>query len=88
MMRLSDSQRIRYDYEILCYIFRPENENNETKGTKFVTTSTSRAGLSAPAIANVTWSARTALKFLISFIRFHVYNAHLIVHEFGKQPDR
>ena len=55
---------------------------------KVVTTTISRAGLSAPFTASVTWRARSASEFQCVFHNFRNYDAHLIVHEFGKLPDR
>ena len=52
-----------------------------------MTTTTSRAGLSAPPTANATWSAPVSFKILVFFHNFRGYDAHLIVHEFGKRPD-
>ena len=87
MKRLSARQQKKYDNATRCYICRQEFVESEAKGPKYVTTTTSPAGLSAPPTAS-NLERPVSFKIPMFFHNFRGYDAHLTVHEFGKRPDR
>ena len=88
MNRLSASQQEEYDNATRCYICRHEFVEGKAKGPKvrdhdhitgwFVGAAHRQCNLERPVSFNSP----------VFFHNFRGYDAHLIVHEFGKPPDR
>ena len=88
MKRLSCRQQEEYDNATRCYICRHEFEEGEAKGPKvrdhnhitgwFISAAHRKCNLDRP----------VSFKMPVFFHNFRGYYAHLIVHEFGKRPER
>ena len=88
MKRLSACQQKEYDNDYMCYICRHEFVEGEAKGPKvgdhdhiinwFIGAAHRQYNLERP----------VSFKISVFFHNFHGYDAHLIVHKFGKRPDR
>ena len=88
MKRLSARQQEKYDNATRCYICRQEFIEGETKGPKvrdhdhitgwFINAAHRQCNLERP----------VCFKIPVCFHNFRRYDAHLIVNEFEKRPDR
>ena len=86
--RLSARQQKEYDNTTRCYICRHEFVEGKAKGPKvwdhdhitgwFIGAAHRKCNLERP----------VSFKIPVFFQNFRGYDAHLIVHEFGKRPDR
>ena len=86
--RLSARQQKEYDHATRCYLCRHEFIEGEAKGPKvrdhdhitgwFISAAHRQCNLERPVSFNIP----------VFFHNFRGYDAHLIVHEFGKRPDR
>ena len=88
MKRFSAHQQEEYDNATRCYICRHEFVENEAKGFKvrdydhittwFICAANRQCNLERP----------VSFKIPVVLQNFSGYDAHLIVHEFGKRHDR
>ena len=88
MNLLSAHQQEEYDNATRCYICRREFEEGEARGPKdrdhdhitswFIGAAHRQCNLERP----------VCFEIPVIFHNFHGYDAHIIVHEFGKRPDR
>ena len=88
MKRLSARQQEEYDNATRCYICRHEFIKGEAKGPKVRDHDHITGWFIGAAHRLCNLERPVSFKIPVFFNNFHGYNAHLIVHEFGKRPDR
>ena len=88
MKRLSARQQEEYDNAILCYICRHEFDEGEARGPKVRDHDHITGWFIGAAHRQCNLERPVSFKILVFFHNFRCYDAHLIVHEFGKRRDR
>ena len=85
MKRLSARQQEEYDNATLCYICRHEFVEGEAKGPKVRDHDHITGWFISAAHRQCTLERPVSFKIPVFFHNFRGYDAHLIVHEFGKR---
>ena len=88
MKRLSARQQEEYDNATRCYICRHEFLEGEAKGSKVRDHDHITGWVIGAAHHQCNLERPVSFKILVFFHNFRGYDAHLIVHEFGKRPYR
>ena len=88
MKRLSARQQGEYDNATRCYICRHEFVEGEANGPKVRHHDHITGLFIGGAHRQCNLERLVSFKIPVFFHNFRGYNAHLIVHEFGKRPDR
>ena len=88
MKRLSVHQQEEYDNATRCYICRHEFIEGEAKGPKVRDHDHITAWFIDAAHCQCNLERPVSFKIPVFFHNFRAYDEHLIVHEFGKPPDR
>ena len=88
MKRLSARQQEEYNNVTRCYICRHEFEESEAKGPKVRYHDHITGMLIGAAHRQCNLERPVSFKIPVFFHNFRGNDAHLIVHEFGKRPDR
>ena len=88
MNRLSVRQLEEYYNATLCYICRYEFVKGEARGPKVRAHDHITGWFIGAAHCQCNLERPVCFKTPVFFQNFRGYNAHLIVYEFGKQPDR
>ena len=88
MKRLSARQQEEYDNATRCYICRHEFVEGKAKGPKVRDHDHITGWFIGAAHRQCNLERPVSFKIPVFFHNFRGYDAHLIVHEFGKRPDR
>ena len=88
MKRLSANQQEKYDNATRCYICRHEFIESEAKGPKVRDHDHITGWFIGAAYRQCNLERPVSFKIPVFFHNFRGYDAHHIVHEFGKRPDR
>ena len=86
--RLSARQQEEYDNATRCYICRHEFVDSEAKGPKVCDHDHITGWFIGAAHRHCNLERPVSFKIPVFFHNFRGYDAHLIVHEFGKRLDR
>ena len=88
MKRLSARQQKEYDHATRCYICRHDFVEGETKGPKVRDHDHITGWFIGAAHRQCNLDRLVSFKIPVFFHNIRGYDAHLIVHEFGKRTDR
>ena len=88
MKRLRVCQQEKYDNATRCYICRHEFVEGDAKSLKVRDHDHITGWCTGAAHRQCNFKRPVSFKISVFFHNFRCYNAHLIVNEFGKRPDR
>ena len=88
MKRMSAQKQEEYENATKCYICRHAFEVNDPKGTKVRDHDHITGFLFGAAYRQCNLERPVCFRIPVLFYNFRGYDAHLIVHKFGKRPER